>query len=236
MIFALALAARSFFAILILFVLTRFMGKRQIAQLSFFDYVAGITIGSVAANFAVNLNIKYYDVILSMVIFALVPILISFLTLKSLRMRKLLSGAPLILYHSGSFILSHMRSSRMNINDILEECRLNGVFNLDDVQTLILETNGKISILKKSAKLPLTPQDLNINITQKDIEAEFIIDGTVIRKHLDALGLSEEWLLDELKKQNIDDISDVLLCTFRSDATLFVCKKTQGMGSGNVLL
>jgi uncharacterized membrane protein YcaP (DUF421 family) len=195
----------------ILFVLTRIMGKRQISQLTFFDYVVGISIGSIAGTFAVDDSIGYTKGITGMIIYALFPILLSFISLKSYLARKLLDGIPIVLIQNGKILENGLKKTKMNINDLLEECRLKNIFNIADIEFAILETCGKLSIQLKSSNQPLTPKDMNIQAQYKGLCVNLIIDGKILYKHLAIISKDIKWLNTELHRQGIKSPSDVLL-------------------------
>jgi uncharacterized membrane protein YcaP (DUF421 family) len=146
---------RSILSFIVLFILSRIMGKKHIANLTFFDYVVGISIGSIAASFAVDESIQYDQGIIALIVYAICPIAVLKLSLKGIVLRKILGSAPIVLIQKGELIEKSLRKSKFTVNDFLEECRLNGVFNICDIDYAILETSGKISILLKSEKRQL---------------------------------------------------------------------------------
>jgi len=151
---ALDILLRSVLSLTILFVLTRILGKKHISQLNFFDYVVGISIGSIAAAFAIDNTIDYEHGVLGLIVYSAFPLIISQLTLKSIRIRRIIDGTPTILIQNGKLIEENLKKTKFNVNDILEECRLKGIFSLADVEFAILETEGKVSIQSKSQKAP----------------------------------------------------------------------------------
>lgn len=218
-------ALQSLAAIVALFILARFMGKKLISQLTFFDYVAGITIGSAAAEFVVNPSVGYGKGIAAMIVFAAFPIVLSIASLKSYRGRRLLDGKPEILIWDGKIIEQNLGRTKMNVNDLLEECRQKDVFNIDDIGCAILETNGKLSVQLKAENRPLTPGDMNLPAVGKGLCANLILDGDIFDGHLALLGKDRDWLLSELRKQNIAQASDVLLAYADMSGKLYVHRK-----------
>ena len=136
------------------------MGKKQISQLTFFDYVVGISIGSIAASLSVDQRISFIDDITSMIIWTLVPLVFSYLSAKSIKTRRLLDGTPTILIQNGKIIEKNLTKTKLTINDLLEELRVKDVFNIADVKFALLETNGKISVLKKSSNQTVANSNL----------------------------------------------------------------------------
>ncbi len=191
-------------AITILFILVKIMGKKHISQLTYFDYVVGISIGSIAANIITEDTNKFYLGIISMTVITCFPILLSYLSLKSFSARKVIDGSPTILIQNGKIIEKSLKKSRLDINDILEFLRVNNAFNISDVEFAILETSGKVSVQLKPNKQPATPSDLNINMKYQGICTNLIIDGKVIETNINFINKDINWLLNELKKQNIN--------------------------------
>ena len=216
---------RSLISIIALFILTRIMGKKQLSQLTFFDYVVGISIGSISAALAVDSSISYLRGITGLIIFALFPIVFSFITIKSYGARKLLDGMPTILIQNGKIIEKNLKKTQLSVNDILEECRLKNAFDIADVEFAILETSGKFSVAFKADKQPLTPQDMNIKASYKGLCINVIIDGRIFDDHLHLIGKDKAWLDAELEKQNIFNCKDVLLGYVDSNQQLIVHKK-----------
>ncbi|WP_346895045.1 DUF421 domain-containing protein [Clostridium sp. UBA7503] len=204
-------ALRALISVSILFVLTRIMGKKQISQLTFFDYVVSISIGSIAAAFAVDDSIGYIKGLTGMVVYSIFPILLSFVSLKSYLGRKVLDGIPTILIENGKIVENGLKKAEMNINDLLEECRLKNVFDISAIEFAIMETSGKLSIQLKSSNQPLTPKDMNMLTLCKGLCINLIVDGEILEGHLKTIGKDINWLNTELQSQGIKSSADVLL-------------------------
>ncbi|MGI6701286.1 MAG: DUF421 domain-containing protein [Christensenellales bacterium] len=220
---------RSIISVVVLFILAKLMGKRQISHLTFFDYAIGISIGSIAAALAVDRSVDYEHGLAGMIIYALFGILLSYITLKSVKMREIISGTPTIIIQNGKIIEQNLRKTKLHVNDILEECRIMGAYNIADVEYAILETNGKVSVLLKSQKAPVTCEDLKIPTEYKGLSADLIIDGKIMPKHLAKVNLTEEWLKDELKKRNIMSHKDVLLASLDTSGNLLIDLKNKSI-------
>lgn len=221
----LSVVIKTTFAASALFILARLMGKKQISQLSFFDYIVGISIGSVAAAISVEQQISIGDGIVSMVIWALFPIVFSFLSVHSITARRLMDGTPSILIQYGKIVEKNLKSAKFTVNDLLEELRLKDIFNIADVEFAILETNGKLSVLKTSSKQTVTPSDLNLSIKSTGIYANLIIDGKLMPNNLKRMNIDEAWLYNELEKNNIFSVKKVLLATCNPGRSLHIDKK-----------
>ena len=216
---------QSLISVVILFVLTRIMGKKQLSQLTFFDYVVGISIGSIAAAFAVDPSIGYVRGVTALVVYALFPIVLSLIALKSYRARKLLDGKPTILIYNGQLLEANLRKAKLTVNDVLEECRQNNAFNVADVEFAVLETDGRVSVQLKAGKQPLTPQDMNIPAAYQGLCLTLIIDGEVLDDHLKMAGMDSAELLEALRQQGVTDRREVLLAYIGTGKKLVVHKK-----------
>lgn len=211
----------------VLFLLTKLMGRKQISQLTFFDYIIGISIGSIAAQIAVDRETSFVDGITALIVYALVATVISILTCKSILARRFFTGAPTILVQHGKIVEKNLKKEKFDLNDLLSECRINHIFNFDDIEYAIMEANGRISFLTKSQKRPATPEDLQIAVEQEEPIATVIIDGKVMAENLIKISKSREWLLAELKKQNVSSPKEVFFATCDNNGKLVLHKKNE---------
>lgn len=230
-----SIALKSIVAAFVLFVLARIMGKKQISQLTFFDYVVGISIGSIAGSLSVERRISYIDGITSMLIWALVPLVFSYLSAKSMRARKLLDGTPTILIQNGKIVEKNLKKVKLTINDLLEELRVKDAFNIADVEFALLETNGKVSVLKKSPNQPTANSGSKASAKAQGLYANVIIDGKIMKENLSLLDKNESWLLSELKKSNILTPESVLLACCDTSGVLHIDRKNNDPQVFNVL-
>jgi uncharacterized membrane protein YcaP (DUF421 family) len=159
---------------------------------------------------------QYTKGITSLILFTLFPIILSLISLKSRKAQKILDGIPNILIQNGKIVKENLKKTKFTINKLLEECRIKDVFDITEVEFAILETNGQISIQKKSQHQPATPKDMNIPTSYKGLCLNVIIDGQIIEEHLEMANHDINWILDELKKKNVPDIRKVLLAYFDS--------------------
>ena len=219
------IALKSLSSIAALFVLTRLMGKKQISQFTFFDYVVGISIGAIAGAFAITDTIGYGRGMTALVVFALFPIMLSFISQQSYRGREILNGRPTVLVENGRILERNLRRSKFSVNDLLEECRLKNAYNIADVRTAVLETSGKVSIQLKPRNQPLTPKDVHLKSARNGLCTNLIIDGTVLWDHLQQLGKDDDWLYRQLRGQRVGDVDDVLLAYVDSADKLNVYTK-----------
>lgn len=211
-------------SVVALFLLTKLMGNRQMSQLSMFDYINGITIGSIAAEMATSIEGDFLKPLTAMTIYALFAIAFSVATDKSIVLRRFLTGETLVLYDDGKLFEKNFKKSKLDINEFLTICRNNGYFNLANLQTALLEPNGKISFLPISICRPATPQDMNLSPAQEKVVVNVVIDGNIMKGNLKYTGNDERWLQKKLEEQNIK-LPDVLLATCDSSNNLSVYNK-----------
>ena len=219
---------RSVISIVALFILAKLMGAKQISQLTFFDYVIGISIGSIAADVAADIESSYVDAVCGMVIYAGVAILISFLSRKSMKARRVLTGTPTILIDRGKLLKENLKRARFDVNELLCECRVSGYFNIADLEYAFMEPDGRLSFIPKAAKKPVTAEDLNLSPEQERLVANVIIDGKVMPENLKAMGRNEDWIYRQLKAQNIKDKEEILLATLDTAGDLSVYLSSGG--------
>ena len=221
----LMLIIKSFSSLLILFIFTDALGKKQINQLNMFDYVIGISIGNIVAEMTVNKEVMFFDGVVVMGIYSLISIIISFITTKSIIIRRLIGGSPTILIENGKIIEDGLRKAKFDINDLLEEARISGYFDISEIEYAILEANGKVSILPKSKYKPITCNDINLNVPYKGIYANVIIDGKIMKNNLKSINKKEDWLIKRLHSMNYNNIEDLLLVTCDINENISVYKK-----------
>lgn len=200
-------------SVLTLFILTKIMGYRQMSQLSMFDYINGITIGSIAAEMATSLTDNFLEPLVAMIIYALVAILLSYICDKSIIARRFVEGRSIILYNNGILYNENLKKYKIDIDEFLTECRLAGYFDISKLQAAILEPNGKISLLPLSTNRPATPEDLNLTPVQETLATNVIIDGNIMPENLKHTGNNEKWLNTQLQAHGISNISNVFLAT-----------------------
>lgn len=183
-----------------LFILTKVMGNKQVSQLTMFDYIVGITIGSIAAEMATELE-KPLNSLTAMVIYAVVAYLVSKASEKWLNARKLLTGQPRVMMDNGKLYRENMKKSNMELSEFLMQCRNQGYFDINQIQTAVLENNGALSILPVSKERPLTPNDMNLNPQQDYMQTPIILDGHVNHENLKSIGKNDVWLNKQLSEQ-----------------------------------
>ncbi|WP_432357839.1 YetF domain-containing protein [Sporosarcina sp. UB5] len=220
---------RTTFAFIILMILARFMGKKQISQLTFFHYVTGITIGSIAAEISAQTETPFLDGAIAMIWWALLTVVVNLLTIKSKKARILFDDQPTIIIHRGKISEQGMKKARLTLNDLNMMLREQSIFAVADVNYAILETNGQLSVLKKAGQESATKQDVNAPVNDpKYIPTEIISDGKLIKENLTELKLTEEWVYEQLKKNGIGKVEQVYYAEILTDGKLHIDLRTEG--------
>ena len=204
----------------------RIMGKRQIGELQPSELVITIMFGNLAAVPMQETGIPLINGIAPIITLVFIEVMLSAISLKNKRFRRLISGSPSIIIRRGEIDLKELRRLRMSTDDIMEALRSKDIINIDDVETAILDTDGEICIVPKAEKRPVTPEDLNLSPKEEETPYTLISDGKIITDNLNKINKSEKWLLGELKKQNIK-LSRVLLANYTRDGKFTFKKKEE---------
>lgn len=193
-----------------LFLIAKFLGHKQVAQLDFFDYITGITIGSIAAEMATELE-EPWKPLTAMVIYGAITLLMSIISNKFPRMRKYLNGTPTILLDNGKLYRENLKKAKLNLSEFMVMCRQQGYFDLSDIQTAVYEYTGNLSILPVSKQRPATPGDMSLAPQQEMLFTELIMDGRILENNLRRMGFDLNWLNDRLKEHQVNSARDVFL-------------------------
>ncbi|MDW0109675.1 DUF421 domain-containing protein [Sporosarcina aquimarina] len=218
---------RTSLAFLVLLVLARFMGKKQISQLTFFHYVTGITIGSIAADIAGESETPFMDGLVAMIWWAALTVFMNFLTMKSKKVRVLLDDKPLIVIQKGKIEEGALKKARLTLNDLNMLLREQSIFSIKEVYYAIFETNGNLSVMKRMGDENATKTDVNASAKEpKYIPTEIISDGELILENLAELDLTEQWAYDQLKKKGVNRVDQVYYAEIQPNGELYVDLKT----------
>ena len=232
---ALLIIPRSLLSLFILFLVTKLIGKKQVSELSLFDYVIGISIGNFTAEMTMSLDVQFINGVMALLTFGLFAYLISRLTMKSIRIRRFFIGVPTVIIQNGKIIEKAMKHVMIDINDLLEQCRINGYYDLTQIEYAIMEANGKISIMPKSEYKPLTPNDMKKKVAQEDLQANVIIDGVIMQNNLENMNKSINWLEKELKVKGYKEYDDIILAILDKNDKLTIFDKNNNIKVHNVL-
>lgn len=213
---------RVILALTFLFAATKFLTKRSLSNLTYFDYVAAALLGTVAGNMAFNVNIHILNFSLSLILITLAIVLASYLSLKYRPLCKFLAGEPTVLIQKGKILEHNMANLNYTYDYLNQQLRQGKVFDISQVEFAIVEPSGEMSIQLKSQDRPLTPKDLNLSTAYEGLATEIILDGNIIEKNLQKKGLSREWLYEELKKKGIKDIKEVAFAALSTNGNFYV--------------
>ena len=226
---------RTSLSALTLFLLAKAMGRKQIGELNTFDYIIGITIGSIASEMTVNSDVSLISCIVAMAVLSLIGILISYGTTKSMFLRRFFTGCPIILIENGKIIEKGLNKARFDINDLLQECRINGYFDISEIAYAVMEANGRISFLLKSKYTPVTLSDMKIKASKKGLCVNLIIDGNIMMEHLKNINKDSAWLLTRLENMGYSDYSNILLASCDTKEQITVYLKSVPLTNSKVL-
>lgn len=200
----------------VLFALTKLVGNKQISQMTMFDYISGISIGSIAAEMATELESPVRP-LLGMIVYGVLAWAISLWTNKSLAARRTFTGKPLILYDKGRLYREHLKRAQLDLSEFLTLCRAGGWFDLAQLETVIFEHNGTLSFLPKEAYRPAQPTDLALSPKQSVLLTPVIMDGEVLEENLKSVGKDEVWLGRKLREQGYRAAGEIFLALCGAD-------------------
>lgn len=216
---------RALLLYLLVVIVMRMMGKRQVAEMQPFELVIMIMIADLAAIPMEDMDTPLANGVIPIIALLSIQVLTSYLSLKSERFRDFICGKPSILIHKGRIDQSEMHRLRININDLLEALRNKDYFNISDVEYAILETNGQMSIIPKADKRAVITADLGIVVQEEELPVTLIVDGKLNDNKLKKTGHDKKWLMGQLKKQNIDKVENVFLAFLSSDGVFYAQEK-----------
>ncbi len=211
---------------IVLLLLTRLLGKKQMSQLTFFNYITGITIGSIAANIVTLEGKDFAETISSLIWWCLLTYIVDFVVIKVPKARVLLDGEPSIVIKKGEIQYETLKNLRLDIDNLLTLMREKDVFTITDIDYGIIEPNGELTIMKKPDKQTVTKKDLNIIPNpQLFMPTQIIISGLIVKTNMKELNLSYDWLYEQLHNNGVDKVSDVLYAELQPNGSLYIDKK-----------
>jgi len=211
-------------SIVSLFLIAKLIGHKQVSQLDFFDYITGITIGSIAAEFATELE-EPWKPFIAMIIYGLFTLLMSIIARKYPRSRKYLNGTSVIIMDNGKLDRENLKKAKLDLDEFLMMCREQGYFDLSSIQTALFECNGKLTILPTSSRRPATPEDFQLKPEQETLFAEIIMDGQIIEKNIKHMGFDLNWLAKQLDQHGFRSPKDVFLAVCDRNQNIMFYKK-----------
>lgn len=210
---------------LLLMIMTRILGRKALSQMTFFDFAVVITFGSVAANIGIGQANTFVSSVTVLITVGLLGLLSGVGHIKSFRFRKMINSEPIIVIADGQIVEENMRKGRLTINELNSMLRYKDAFNIADVHYAILENSGTLSVLLKAEKKPLTSSDMQLKPAEEGLTKDIIIDGIIMKENLNATQMTEAWLINELKMNNIYKIEDVFYAGLSTNGSLYISKK-----------
>ena len=223
---------KGYLSLVFLFFVIKMLGKKQVSQLNIFDYVIGISLGNLAAEMTINSDISIITGLLAMVIYGSCSLFVSFITNKSIMARRLISGVPIVLIEHGKISKKELKRVKLDINDLLQDAREDGIFDITKVDYAIMESSGKVTFLLKSENEPLTVKDMNIKKNNPGLTANLVMDGNIMYNNLTNFGKDEKWLMKKIKEKGISDIKDIFLLVCNNDSDITIYKKDYEVTGG----
>ena len=215
---------RTLLVLILIFILFKLMGKKQVSQMSMFDYITGITIGSIVADISLDIDKNLISGIVCLIIYCFLDIIISYLSLKSIKLRNFFEGKEVPLIVDGKINRQNMKKNKITINILQTEARLMGYFDIDEINNAILEPSGMISFEPKDKDKPATKKELGIKTNNKGLVYNLIIDGQIIKDNLKHSNKDEKWLKQQLKNKG-KQIDDILLLTIDGEEKINIYVK-----------
>lgn len=209
-------------AFITLYVVVRIMGKKQVGELTYFDYVVGLTIGTIAGAWTYNTNVPSYHFFMGIVGIGALGYLVGVIALKSRKAREVLTGKPSVLIENGKIKEKNLAANNFTVSALLKDLRAKGAFDVADVEFALLETDGSVSVLKKSQEIPVTPKDLKLPTHYKGLATILIYDGQIIKENLDNLDFDENWLKKILADRDIFSFEKVMLASLDSQGKIYI--------------
>ncbi len=224
---ALGIIPSSLISLLTLFIITKIIGKKQVSELSLFDYVIGISIGNFSAEMIINKEVQYINGMMAIIVFGLTAWLVNFLARKSIMIRRLLMGVPTVVIEQGVIIEKSLKDLNMDINDLLEFLRSEGYFHIEEIAYAIMEANGQLSVLPKSLYKPVTLKDMKIPGSKEELDSNVIIDGKYMEENIKNSNKGIEWIKKELKKNGYHNEEQILLGVISNNKLILYPKNTK---------
>jgi len=214
---ALGIIPSSLVSLLTLFIITKIIGKKQVSELSLFDYVIGISIGNFSAEMIINQDVQYVNGMMAIIVFGLTAWVVNFLARKSITVRRILMGVPTVVIEDGAIIEESLKELNMDINDLLEFLRSEGYFHIEEICYAIMEANGQLSVLPKGAYKPVTLKDMKIAGSKETLDSNVIIDGEYMMENIKNSDKGLDWVKKELKKNGYNKPDGILLGVISSN-------------------
>lgn len=219
------LITRTVLMYLVIIISMRLMGKRQIGQLQPFEFAIAVMISDLAVMPLTDDSKPLHHAVIPIAVLVICQVFFSFLSIRGVRIREFICGKPMLLIRDGKLLEKNMRREMYTVNDLTEQLRSYSIQSISDVEYGILETNGQLSVLLKSKKRPVTPEDLGIKTPHEKFSHDIIIDGKLIGRTLERLHIKREWVDEALKDYGVNDYKQVFYAYIDSDMKMHMQKK-----------
>ncbi len=223
---------KGYMSLIFLFFIIKLLGKKQVSQLNIFDYVIGISLGNLAAEMTINSDISIITGFLAIVIYGSCSLFVSFITNKSIIARRFISGVPVVLIENGKISKEQLKRVKLDINDLLQDAREDGIFDITKVDYAIMEASGKVTFLLKTESEPVTLKDMKITKNNPGLTANLIMDGNIMYHNLKAFGKDEKWLMKKIKEMGYQDVKSIFLLVSNKDGNVTIYDKKYQVGEG----
>lgn len=222
---------KGYMSLLFLFLVIKLLGKKQVSQLNIFDYVIGISLGNLAAEMTINSDISIINGFLAMAIYGSCSLFVSYITNKSIIARRFISGVPIVLIENGKISKKQLKKVKLDINDLLQDAREDGIFDISKVDYALMEASGKVTFLLKAENEPVTNKDLDIKTTKERLTANLVMDGNIMINNLKAIGKDSKWLMNIIKNNN-KKLEDIFLLVYNNEGKITIYDNDYEVGSG----
>ena len=214
-----------------LFIVARISGRKEISQMTYFNLISAIALGSIGGAIVSSANFSIRNALLALGSWLILTLLFGYMDIKSKRARKIIEGEPIIVIKQGKIMEKSLKRTQLDVDALLVKLREKSIFSVSDVDFAIFETDGKLSVLKKQAQQSLTKKDMNIPFKTKifPLTTEVIANGKVIENNLKKLNLQEEWLQQQLRQNGIHSVSEVFFAEVKQDGTLYIDTRNDNM-------
>ncbi len=219
-------AVITFFTLLIF---TRMLGKQQVGNLSFFDYINGITIGSMAASLATDLGTRAWLHFVGLATFVFIAFFMQIITIKSRRLSKIIDSEPTIVIQKGKILEENLAKMRVKKDELMVLLRQKGFFDITHAEYALLEPNGQLSVMPREDFRPITPGDYQLLTKKLQLMSEVVVDGQVLKQNLKERNKDEQWLKEEIKRLGVEDIKDISYAALLPDGTLYIDRYQDGL-------
>ena len=225
---------KGFMSLLFLFFVIKLLGKKQVSQLNVFDYVIGISLGNLAAEMTINSDISVINGFMAMAIYGSCSLFVSFITNKSIIARRLISGVPVVLIENGKISKKQLKKVKLDLNDLLQDAREDGIFDISKVETAVMEVSGKVTFLLKSENEPVTLNDIDIKPNNKErLTANLVMDGNIMYNNLHAIGKDRLWLIRKIRNSGYK-LEDIFLLIYNSEGKIVIYDNNYEIGKSTL--